>query len=73
MPQPFEQPAEPGQGRPDVSASASVEKTFVVSGSCRFSLDNPCGRVRIVGWDQATRCTRGLFSIRQQRSPTGAP
>ncbi len=53
MPQPFEQPAEPGQGRPDVSASASVEKTFVVSGSCRFSLDNPCGRVRIVGWDQA--------------------
>ena len=32
--------------------SATTEQTFAIGGHCRFSLDNPCGRARITGWDR---------------------
>ena len=53
MSQTFEPPTELKSGRPTTDAGASVDKIFSISDHCRFSLDNPSGRVRVVGSDRS--------------------
>ena len=53
MSQTFEPRTEWEAEPPTADAGASVDRTFSISGHCRFSLDNPCGRIRVVGSDQS--------------------